>query len=194
MANSISIEVLHQLLHYDPLTGILTWKSRPAELFSHSKKQSQDTSAARWNARFAGKRAFTRLNKEGYYAGEIFYVEYGAQRICWALHTGRWPEDEIDHENHDRGDNRFENLKEATRKENQKNKSLFKNNKSGYHGIWNDKKSGRWKVSIRSEGKIYHLGYFKEKADAIAARKEAEVKYGFNPNHGMINNEEFPSP
>jgi len=35
-----------------------------------------------------------------------------------------------------------------------------------------------------SKGKAVHLGFFDDKDDAIAARKAANIKYGFHANHG----------
>ena len=49
--------------------------------------------------------------------------------------------------------------------------------------VWNIS-TGKWRAQIVFDGKRKHLGYFTEKTDAIAARKAAEVKYGFHANHG----------
>ena len=49
---------------------------------------------------------------------------YSAARLAWFYKTGRWPDPEIDHINRIRDDNRWENLREATRADNLANRAL----------------------------------------------------------------------
>ena len=49
--------------------------------------------------------------------------EYYVHRICWYLHHGYWPT-QIDHINHDRADNRIENLREVNSQQNNMNQSF----------------------------------------------------------------------
>lgn len=84
---------------------------------------------------------------------------------------------EIDHKNHNRSDNRRNNIRMATNTENKRNRKLRSNNTSGYTGVRWSKKENRWTASITINKKRIHLGYFIEKYDAIKARKEAEEKY-----------------
>lgn len=58
-----------------------------------------------------------------------------------------------------------------------RNQNLRKDNLSGERGLWYHKKSGRWRPSIAVNSKSVYLGSFISKEDAIAARKEAELKY-----------------
>ena len=55
-----------------------------------------------------------------------------------------------------------------------------KNNNSGTKGVCFHKKSGMWMAYIMFKNKQKYLGLFKNKQDAINARKEAEEKY-FKP-------------
>lgn len=57
------------------------------------------------------------------------------------------------------------------------NRRMFKNNSSGVTGISLDKKTNHWVASIQVNKNSVYLGYFLRKEDAIAARKEAEIKY-----------------
>lgn len=50
----------------------------------------------------------------------------------------------------------------------------WKTNTSGAKGVYWDKSRGKWCASIGFKGKGYHLGRYKEKNDAIKARKQAE--------------------
>lgn len=55
-------------------------------------------------------------------------------------------------------------------------KRLRSNNTSGHTGVCENKKTGRWEAYIHYQKKRFFLGSFKEKSDAIRARKEAEAK------------------
>ncbi|MBM4762694.1 AP2 domain-containing protein [Bacillus sp. B15-48] len=54
---------------------------------------------------------------------------------------------------------------------------LHFNNKTGYTGVRWAKQSNKWHAYIGFRGKQISLGYYSNKEDAIAARKEAEEKY-----------------
>jgi hypothetical protein len=174
----LSPQILRELLAYNPDTGELFWRHRDRKWFI------DDRSAKIWNTRFSNKAAFT-ATRRGYFCGRIFDTAYQAHRICWAIHYGVWPDKFIDHINGDRSDNRIENLRHATSAENGRNKSLLCNNSSGHHGVSYLKDRMKWYASIKVNGKTIGLGKFESKPDAIAARKAAEVQYGFHANHGM---------
>jgi hypothetical protein len=66
---------------------------------------------------------------------------------------------------------------------------MYKNNKSGFTGVVWNKAMGQWKAYIQICGENIYLGGFGSgltgKMLALAARKNAEEKYGFHPNHGV---------
>lgn len=89
---------------------------------------------------------------------------------------------DIDHKNHPprnehKKDNRKSNLVVVEHYKNSQNRSCGKNNTSGVVGVSFNKRDGLWYSYIQVNKKSIGLGYFKEKDDAIKARKEAEVKY-----------------
>lgn len=92
----------------------------------------------------------------------------------------------VDHINHDRADNRMSNLRDVTMASQGRNQSLNKANKSGYNGIVevSGKKAITYRALIGVRGTNVYLGTFKTLDKAIAARKDAEVKFGFHQNHG----------
>lgn len=125
------------------------------------------------------------VDKNGYVRIRYNCVLLLAHRIIWEMHNGKIPEGmEIDHINHDRSDNRIENLRLASRLENSKNTSLLKRNKSGRVGVCWRKKEKKWHATIYDKGKSVHLGLFSSIDDAIMAREQAEAKLGYHENHG----------
>tara|TARA_R110001606_G_scaffold190822_1_gene338772 strand:+ start:384 stop:701 length:318 start_codon:yes stop_codon:yes gene_type:complete len=100
------------------------------------------------------------------------------------MHVGDWPADQIDHISGDRSDNRIENLREATQTENSRNMKTLANNMSGVMGVSWDKRERHWIATISDDNSSVRLGRFKSFEDAVAARKAAEVEYGYHPNHG----------
>ncbi|MFC7515075.1 HNH endonuclease [Herbaspirillum sp. GCM10030257] len=94
-------------------------------------------------------------------------------RVIWAMHYGAWPEDQIDHRNTIKADNRINNLRLATNAQNMANRGLQKNNKSGAKGVHFNKNAGRYQAYIKHLGKRYHLGYFDTVEAASAAHQKA---------------------
>lgn len=111
-------------------------------------------------------------------------VDYRAHRLAIFYTSGKWPPEQVDHENRIRDDNRLCNLKLCTNAENSLNSSIQSNNTSGHVGVSWDKSRGKWAAEIRSKGKRERLGRFDKLEDAVATRKAAEVKYGFSKGHG----------
>lgn len=172
----IDAALLPELLEYDPETGVLTWKERGPEWFK------SETSARTWNARFAGRRALSSRDSRGYEAGKMLGRSVRAHRVCWALHTGEWPSDEIDHINGVGYDNRFANLREATRAENNQNLSSFSNSTSRYPGVHWDRNRCKWRAKIFSRGRDITIGRFETEEEAFAAYCAAKRKlHTFNP-------------
>lgn len=124
------------------------------------------------------------LNKHiGYLEVSICKNSFLAHRLIWKLVNNEEPE-QIDHINHIREDNRLCNLRAATNQINCRNRSLQTNNTSGVSGV--GFKSNRWVSRIKVDGKEIYLGRFRNKEDAVKTRKDAEIKYGYHPNHGRI--------
>lgn len=85
----------------------------------------------------------------------------------------------IDHKNRNKLDNRRNNLRVVTQKENCHNSSVRSNNKSGVPGVFFDNRAKRWRAQIYHGGKSTHVGIFDCFDDAVAARKAAELRiYG----------------
>ena len=164
---------VREIMSYDSKSGFLYWK--------HRKDMPK-----RWNSRYANKKIKTNnANSFGItYNGQRFYSVY--HRVIWCHYYGKWPESNlvIDHINGDNSDNTIDNLRLVTHTENNKNRSTPKDNTSGNLGLYWAKSKKKWLVQIGSNGKTIHIGIFKNKEDAIKARKAAEIEYGYHENHG----------
>ena len=161
-------ERLKSLLSYNPETGEFTW------LVSRGNRQAgESTGCPRSNGR--GK---------VYVVIQIDGRLYLAHRLAWLYSYGAWPENQIDHIDQDSLNNRLINLRDVTNAENNKNRKRQNKNRSGVTGVLFINDRQKWRARIAVNGKFIHLGYFEVKDDAIVARKNADVKYGFHPNHG----------
>ena len=171
-----SPEVLRQLLRYEPETGKLFWRHRPASMFKFPSH------ARIWNDRFDGKE-ISAITSHGYVTLSIFDKQHAAHRICFAIYYGKYPENQIDHINGVRSDNRILNLREVTGRENAKNRKTYSRNATGVNGV-SLKSSGKYVAYINGrDGQIY-LGSFNSLDEASSARALAEASHGYSPNHG----------
>lgn len=154
-----------ELISYDPATGLFRWKK------SHSKRI--------WPGKQAGSTA-----SDGYVHIGLANKVYKAHRLAWLLMTGLWPKEQVDHINGNRSDNRWVNLRQVSNLENARNRSASRNNKSGVTGVYWDKQRSKWRARIKVGEKKIELGAFSDIREAERARKNAEVNFGFHPNHG----------
>ncbi|MGL6211363.1 MAG: HNH endonuclease [Paracoccaceae bacterium] len=174
----IPVDQLREAISYDPVTGDLTWLLRPR---SHFPSDRIWRSA---NANFCGKPALRYVNGHGYLYGTFMQKKVAAHRVAFALMLGAWPTGDIDHINGTTTDNRWENLRMATKSENSRNMKKSKRNKSGTTGVGWNTANMKWIAYIRANGRQISLGSFTDKALAVAARKSAERTYCYHNNHG----------
>ena len=156
---------LKEVLEYDPTTGIFI------RLVANSNRVKVGDIAG-W---YCGN---------GYLYIHIDGRKYLSHRLAWLYMTGKFPAEQIDHINHVRDDNRIDNLRCVTNTYNQRNATKNRNNTSGVTGVSWSKVAKKWWANIWVDGKNVHLGFFVDMQDAINARKSAEVRYGYHPNHG----------
>ncbi len=157
---------LKEILNYDPDTGEFT---RAKSLRNQVKKGDP-----------AGS-----FHHNGYLGIFLENKKYYGHRLAWLWVYGRFPENETDHINGDRADNRISNLRCVDRKENTKNKCIRSDNTSGVNGVCRTP-AGKWRVYIGVSGTQKILGAFDDFDLACLVRKEAEHKYNYHENHGRI--------
>lgn len=101
-------------------------------------------------------------------------------RAAWLLQTGAWPSHEVDHRNRQPADNRWDNLREATRGQNQQNRAAV-NGKGRLLGCTPYYR--KWKATIRvnNSAPIY-LGLHDTEEQAHQAYLDAKARlHTFQP-------------
>jgi hypothetical protein len=155
----ISRDRLKQAMHYDPETGHFTRLISPRE-FMVGKRAGSIKPAPN------GRQYLTVFIDGKAYLAHILAVFYV---------TGVWPATDVDHENRDGTDNRWNNLRVATRAQNKANSICRKDNACGFKGV--SFKQGRWRPRIQVGDKRFYLGSFETPEEANAAYEAAAKKY-----------------
>lgn len=108
------------------------------------------------------------LDKDGYLIIKIKKKQYKAHRLVYAFFNGKFPEQEIDHINRIRTDNRIDNLRAVTRTENVRNSYVPPNKETGVVGVHISNNTNK-KYTIRLNKKTYRFYTLEE---AVMARKK----------------------
>lgn len=172
--DALTAEYVREALTYNECTGAFTWRTRPLDHFKTTRTWNA------WNARLAGTQA-GYSSPLGYLVITINNRAYAAQNLAWLWMTGEWPINLIDHRDTDGFNNIWKNLREATHSENQCNRRVPSNNKSGFKGVSWKKDLGKWQVQIKAGAINRFLGHFDEdKLDEAAAAyaKAAQELHG----------------
>ena len=155
----ISREQLVAVLEYEPSSGIFRWReSRRYGIHAGS---------------IAGS-----LSSFGYWRITIARRNMLAHRLAWLYMHEEWPQDEIDHIDGDRLNNRIANLRLADRALNTQNIGAARRG-SVVPLLGVSMFKGKFKAQIRANKKHYHLGYFDTAEEAhaayVRAKKELHV-------------------
>ncbi len=119
----------------------------------------------------AGSEAGT-LHPNGYRYILIKGKSYRTHRLIWLLETGSWPTHNVDHLNRIKDDNRFSNLRDVPQRINTQNKSIRKDNKTGFAGVI--KYRNKFGTKITLDGKQTCLGLYETPEEAHAVYLEAK--------------------
>lgn len=152
----LTAERAREVFEYNPETGSLAWRKQVGSRRSGSVAGNIQT------------KGYLRLCVDGRY--------YLLHRVAWLITHGEWPQDQIDHINGDRLDNRIANLRLATASQNCGNTGTSKNNTSGFKGVSWSARARRWVSSIRVAGRRHWLGYFPSREAAAEAYAAADVR------------------
>ncbi len=164
--NKLTQEYLRSQILYKPETGEFWWIA--------SRKGRDMT-------RQAGT-----ISNFGYRIIMLNGHRHVASRLAWFYMTGNWPAEECDHINRNRADDRWANLREASRSENARNTQLRSDNTYGHRGICWDSQKLKWKVQISVKGekrivKHFHdfnsaVNFYQETAERLFGKFEADAK------------------
>lgn len=157
MATGLTQARLRELLDYDASTGVFTRRVRVANVA-------------------AGTIAGCRRGS-GYLFISVDNKLLRAHQLAWLYMTGEWPNKFIDHVDLNKANNRWSNLRLATKSQNQANTGLNKSNVSGIKGVSRYRAGERygkpWQAGIQKDGKVIHLGHFVTKEEAGGAYARA---------------------
>ncbi len=158
--NRLAQGELKELFHYNPCTGI----------FIRKVNMGGNTTV--------GELVGTKT-VQGYLVCQIKGDHYPMHRLAWLYVNGYLPENDIDHINRIKTDNRIINLRHVSRQCNVRNKSIGKNNKSGIIGVHWYSRDGKWQAEMKVGSGKASLGRFDCLEDAANARWKAEKKHGY---------------
>lgn len=152
----ITRDRLTELMDYNRETGELIWKC------NRGRVRKGDVAGS--------------LDSWGYLQVRIDGKSYQVHILIWLLESGEWPSREIDHWNTVKTNNRFGNLRLATRRQNASNCEVRSHSKSGVKGVY-QLPNGKFMASITVNRKSRNLGTFHEKIDAALAYAHAACKH-----------------
>ena len=113
---TLTAKVLRKLLHYNPTTGLFKWLVRKPRVQLNRRPGTVTI------------HGYRRIGINGHV--------YSEHRLAYLYMKGYWPKLEIDHINGNPVDNKWSNLRAASRSLN--NQNIYKpnsNNTNGYRGI-----------------------------------------------------------
>jgi hypothetical protein len=152
-------ERLKEILRYDPETGLFT-----------------RLEASKQNRRFIGTVAGS-CNGKGYVFIRVEGRLYAAHRLATLYMTGEWPKAMTDHRNTITNDNRWENIRPATNRQNQHNRGPRSDSSTGLKLIQWYKPYSCYTVRMNVDGKKRHFGYFSDLPSAIDAAAQVMLTF-----------------
>lgn len=157
-------ERLKTLLRYDPETGVFTWL-----VWRPNGVKVGDVAGA------------VHKRGGGYLKIKVDGRSYLASRLAWLYMIGTFPQHRIDHEDTDKLNNRWRNLRAATASQNAANRGANRGSKSGIKGAYlksdHHRRAKPWASCIRVDGTVKHLGTFAKPEEANAAYAQAATEY-----------------
>jgi hypothetical protein len=151
----IDADYVRKRLEYDPDTGVFTWKPRTIG----------STADKIWNTRFAGEVAGT-INNKGYRQIWIDGKSYMTARLAWLYVHDEWPNNQIDHINRVRDDDRLVNLRDVAPTENCNNRS---NNNGLPEGVYWHIGAVKYRAQIPPSVPVFGGTYLGQYGDPITA-------------------------
>ena len=151
----LTVETARRVFNYDPDTGLLTW-------------------AIQANSRALIGDEVGKISNRGYRVTKYKRKDYSVHRIIWLIVHGKWPTGQIDHINGEKTDNRIENLRDVSLRENLCNQKRHREGR--LPGAYYDKNMRGWRAHIRINNVYVYLGMHPTEKEANAAYMKARAK------------------
>lgn len=148
------------LFDYDPASGVMRWK----------------VPSGRYG-RFPAGCIAGSPNSTGCLQISYRSKKYKVHRVAFAIMTGRWPAQFIDHIDGNPANNAWSNIREASPAQNKRNQRIRKDSRTGVKGVWIDRRVGKFAAQITVDGQQISLGYYRSLDDAAKAYREASQRY-----------------
>lgn len=146
-------ELIRHLFDYNPETGVFRWKNNPAGMQKGSRAGCFDVDSSGY------KRRRIRV------LGKL----YRASDLAWLYMTGEWPVLSVDHANRNGADDRWDNLRLATRSQQMMNRGDW--NAAYFRGV--TKSGNKFMARIQVDKKSIYLGTYVTVLEAKHAYDEA---------------------
>lgn len=150
---------------FDYKNGVFYWKTK------HAARTTIGKQAGRYT--------------QGYCSIGLDGGRYLRSRLVWIYFNGKKPNGVIDHINRITTDDRIENLRDITKRQNERNQNVKPNNTSGYGNISWCKRDKKWTVRIKGEKKYHYFGRYETIEEALSAKLSALCLLGYDINHGL---------
>lgn len=165
----ITLGRLNKLLRYDQKTGFFSWRVRRGSRKPGDRAGSPSLSGHQKSGGVTGRRLT-------YWTITVDGKTYVASRLAYFYMTGNWPPQTIDHKDRNSLNDAWENLRPATRSQNEANKAAYRNSSTGLKGIW-PLPDGRYAARIYRDHKSNWLGVFETPDLAHSAYAAAAVEH-----------------
>lgn len=171
---TITYEEVVKMLTYDKDSGVFTWANPPGPKIK--------------KGRIAGGK-----NSDGYINIKFKLRNYKAHRLAWLYMEGYFPEDgiEIDHIDRDRSNNKWSNLRLASKACNIRNSKVHSDNTSGVTGVSLASDHKKWIARISVNSKMLYIGRYDTFNDAVVGRYEKELEYGYDTCNSMTSAKKY---
>jgi hypothetical protein len=156
VADNFDQQKLKSVLDYDPATGLFRWKTERSNAPCGNRIGTVAGSSA----------------SNGYWRIWLFGGEHLAHRLAWLWMIGTWPSNDIDHDNLNRADNKWTNLRLANPSLNAANIRPKKTKAWPYlKGVDYQSrcKTRPFRAQIEKDGERFYLGLYATPEEAKAA-------------------------
>jgi hypothetical protein len=120
------------------------------------------------------------VETNGYLRIRLYGKTFQAHRLVWLYHHGYLPENQVDHIDRNKLNNRIENLREVSKSCNMRNTGNRTDNSSGVKGVRWHRREEKWEARVKAPEKTINLGSSEDLLEAACLRLAAEQALGWS--------------